>query len=49
MLEEAKSGCTMEDPKCREKRGDATASVIFVSVVILLMFCLTLAWLCWYP
>jgi hypothetical protein len=29
--------------------GNATASVIVVSVVILLMFCLTLAWLYWYP
>jgi hypothetical protein len=46
MLEKQKSGCNIEDPKCREQ-GDATVSVIFVTVVILLMFCLTLAWMYW--
>jgi len=47
MLEKQKSGCNIEDPKCREKQGDATASVIFVSIVILLIFCLALASLYW--
>jgi len=47
MLEKQKSGCNIEDPKCQEKQGDATVSVILVSVVILLIFCLTLASLYW--
>jgi hypothetical protein len=47
MFEKQKSGCNIEDPKCREKQGDATVSVIFVGVVILLIFCLTLVWLYW--
>jgi hypothetical protein len=47
MLAKPKPGCNIEDPKCREQRNDATVSVIFVSVVILLIFCLTLAWLYW--
>ena len=47
MLEKQKSGCNIEDPKCREKQYDATLSVICVSVVILLIFCLTFMWLYW--
>jgi hypothetical protein len=47
MFEKQKSGCNIEDPKCRAKQGDATVSVIFVSVVIVSIFFLTLAWLYW--
>ncbi len=47
MLEKQKSGCNIEDPKCLAKQGDATVSVIFVGVVILLIFFLALASLYW--
>ena len=47
MLEKPKPGFNIEDPKCGEKQDDAIASVVFVSAVILLIFCLTLAWQYW--
>jgi hypothetical protein len=47
MLKKQKSTWNIDDPTCLEKQGDATVSVIFVSVVILLIFCLTFMWLYW--
>jgi hypothetical protein len=45
MLKKQKSTWNIEGPTCREKQGDGTASVIWVSVVILLIFFLTFVWL----
>ena len=45
MLKKQKSTWNIDDPRCREKQDDVTASVISVSVVILLIFVLTFAWL----
>jgi hypothetical protein len=47
MLKKQKSTWNIDDPKCRERQDDATASVIGVSVAILLMFFLALASLYW--
>ena len=47
MLRKQKSTWNTEDPTCRERQDDATASVICVSVVILLIFVLTFVWLYW--
>jgi hypothetical protein len=47
MLSKQKSTWNIEDPTCREKQDDATASVICVSAVILLIFVLTFVWLYW--
>jgi hypothetical protein len=45
MLKKQKSTWNIDDLPCREKQDDATASVICVSVVILLIFALTFVWL----
>jgi hypothetical protein len=47
MLKKHKSGWKIEDPTCMERDDDATASVICVAVVILLIFCLVLMSLYW--
>jgi hypothetical protein len=47
MLKKQKSGWKIDDPTCRGKQDDATASVICVTVVILLIFFLTFVWLYW--
>jgi hypothetical protein len=47
MLKKQKSTWNIDDPTCPEEQDDATASVIWVSVVILLMFFLALAWFYW--
>jgi hypothetical protein len=47
MLKKQKSTQNIDDPTCLEKQDDATASVIGVSVVIGLIFVLTLVWLYW--
>jgi hypothetical protein len=47
MLKKPKSTRNIDNPTCREKQDDTTASVICVSVVVLLMFFLALASLYW--
>jgi hypothetical protein len=47
MLKKQKSTWNIDDPTCREKQDDGTASVISVSAVILLIFVLTFVWLYW--
>ena len=49
MLKKQKSTWNIDDPTCREKQDDATASVIWISVVILLIFFLIFVWLYWRP
>ena len=47
MLKKQKSTWNVDDPTCPEKQDDAIASVICVSVVIVLIFVLTFVGLYW--
>jgi hypothetical protein len=47
MLKKQKSTWNINDPTCPEKQDDATASVISVSVAIVLIFVLTFVWVYW--
>jgi hypothetical protein len=47
VLKKQKSMWNIDDPMCREKQDDGTASVICVSAVSLLIFVLTFVWLYW--